>query len=129
MKWIEVDELTHSVLNLRSNGGVVVLVDLSSVDSRASLDATMRRSIPLDPRIEGAQPNWDGLLDSMFGGFEQMGVERALLAFTHARSILGLKQEVRDVLDDVLAQLVVQLAVPRPSGAGMDLGVFFEASE
>jgi hypothetical protein len=57
MNWVTTHELNRRIEQLRDVGGVVVFVNCAEIKSRSSLDAVMRRSIPLDPRIDGAVPN------------------------------------------------------------------------
>lgn len=128
MEWVTSDELNRRIEDFRNVGGVVVFVNCAEIESRSSLDSAMRRSIPLDPRIDLAVPNWDSLQDSLFGGFEQMGIQRAVLVFARALPVRDLPKQVSQMLDDTVSTVASQLAVPRTQGAAMFLEILFELS-
>lgn len=125
MNWIDRTELDSLLGEFSDSGGLVMFVNCASVTSRPGLDSAIRRSVPLDPRIEGYLPNWDGLQDSMFGGLHQTEAEQSLIVFSHARSLRNLSQNVLTTLSDVLTSVASQLAEPKPGCAAMRLEFVF----
>jgi hypothetical protein len=99
------------ISKLRAEGWPVYVIE-GAPDSKAEFHEAVRAALPQDPPL-GPTPNWDALLDSVWGGIGTLGEERVAVIWPDSTRLAEGDPDTYRVAKEILTDIVFGLADPK----------------